>query len=152
MLEAMVAGGHEAIALAPREDLALALSEDRPRLPMLADTLELSRPPGAWTGSGTRADPRGNGCCAGGTWAARSTADGRPPTPWPILMTTAAMVLRVFALVIASGASAADWVIYSGLSIGTLVTLFVVPAFHMVLSSERVDQDGTDLENLEEVV
>jgi multidrug efflux pump len=60
----------------------------------------------------------------------------------PILMTTAAMVLGVFPLVIASGAGAAGrramgLVIFSGLSIGTLFTLFVVPAFYLLLASDR---------------
>jgi multidrug efflux pump len=59
----------------------------------------------------------------------------------PILMTTAAMVLGVFPLVIASGAGAAGrqamgWVIFAGLSIGTLFTLFVVPAFYLLLASD----------------
>jgi len=59
----------------------------------------------------------------------------------PILMTTAAMVLGVFPLVIASGAGAAGrqamgWVIFAGLSIGTLFTLFVVPAFYLLLGSD----------------
>jgi multidrug efflux pump len=61
----------------------------------------------------------------------------------PILMTTAAMVLGVFPLVIASGAGAAGrqamgWVIFAGLSIGTLFTLFVVPAFYLLLATEVV--------------
>jgi multidrug efflux pump len=57
----------------------------------------------------------------------------------PILMTTAAMVLGVAPLVFATGAGAAarfsmGLVIASGLSIGTLFTLFVVPAFYVVLA------------------
>jgi multidrug efflux pump len=57
----------------------------------------------------------------------------------PILMTTAAMVLGVMPLVFASGSGAAarfamGMVIASGLSIGTLFTLFVVPAFYLVLA------------------
>ena len=57
-----------------------------------------------------------------------------------ILMTTAAMVFGVYPLVIASGAGAAGrhdmgLVIFSGLSIGTLFTLFVVPSFYMLLGS-----------------
>jgi multidrug efflux pump len=57
----------------------------------------------------------------------------------PILMTTAAMVLGVAPLVFASGSGAAarfamGLVIASGLSIGTLFTLFVVPAFYVVLA------------------
>jgi multidrug efflux pump len=57
----------------------------------------------------------------------------------PILMTTAAMVLGVVPLVIASGAGAAGRrsmgvVIFFGLAIGTLFTLFVVPAFYAFVS------------------
>lgn len=57
----------------------------------------------------------------------------------PILMTTAAMVLGVTPLIIATGAGANSrynmgLVIASGLSIGTLFTLFVVPAFYLLLS------------------
>jgi multidrug efflux pump len=57
----------------------------------------------------------------------------------PILMTTAAMVLGVLPLVLATGAGAAarfamGLVIASGLSIGTLFTLYVVPAFYLVLA------------------
>jgi multidrug efflux pump len=60
----------------------------------------------------------------------------------PILMTTAAMVLGVIPLVIASGAGAAGrfamgLVIAAGLSIGTLFTLFVVPAFYMLLAADH---------------
>jgi multidrug efflux pump len=56
----------------------------------------------------------------------------------PILMTTAAMVLGVVPLVIASGAGAAGRrsmgiVLFTGLSIGTLFTLFVVPAMYILL-------------------
>lgn len=54
----------------------------------------------------------------------------------PIIMTTAAMVVGVFPLVIASGAGASGrrsigWVIFTGLSIGTLFTLFVVPSVYL---------------------
>jgi multidrug efflux pump len=60
----------------------------------------------------------------------------------PILMTTAAMVLGVVPLILASGAGAASRinmgvVIASGLAVGTLFTLFVVPAVYMVLSSAK---------------
>ncbi len=63
----------------------------------------------------------------------------------PILMTTGAMVLGVLPLVLAAGAGAAarfamGLVIASGLSIGTLFTLFVVPAFYVVLA-RRHDRD-----------
>ena len=54
----------------------------------------------------------------------------------------AAMVLGVFPLVIASGAGAAGrkamgLVIFSGLSIGTLFTLFVVPAIYLLLAQQH---------------
>ncbi len=63
----------------------------------------------------------------------------------PILMTTAAMVFGVLPLVIASGAGAAGrhamgLVIFTGLSIGTLFTLFVVPAMYMFLAGEHKAQ------------
>ncbi|WP_377706359.1 efflux RND transporter permease subunit [Pseudomonas protegens] len=58
----------------------------------------------------------------------------------PILMTTAAMVLGVVPLVWASGAGAAGrhdmgLVIFAGLSIGTLLTLFMVPAMYLFIGS-----------------
>ncbi|HNR91653.1 MAG TPA: efflux RND transporter permease subunit [Dokdonella sp.] len=74
----------------------------------------------------------------------------------PILMTTAAMVLGVVPLVIASGAGAAGrfnmgLVIATGLTIGTLFTLFVVPAFYMLLAEDhhgeakkRLEDAGSD--------
>ena len=57
----------------------------------------------------------------------------------PILMTTGAMVLGVIPLVIATGAGAAarhsiGIVISTGMSIGTLFTLFVVPCFYLLIS------------------
>lgn len=60
----------------------------------------------------------------------------------PILMTTAAMVLGVVPLVIASGAGAAGRksmgiVILTGLSIGTLFTLFVVPAMYLFIGEDH---------------
>jgi len=65
----------------------------------------------------------------------------------PILMTTAAMVLGVMPLVIASGAGAAGrfnmgLVISTGLAIGTLFTLFVVPAFYMLLAADHQKERG----------
>jgi multidrug efflux pump len=59
----------------------------------------------------------------------------------PILMTTAAMVLGVAPLLYASGAGAAarfsmGLVIASGMSIGTIFTLFVVPMFYTFISRE----------------
>ncbi len=60
----------------------------------------------------------------------------------PILMTTAAMVLGVMPLVTASGAGAVGrfslgLVISSGIAIGTLFTLFVVPAMYMLLATDH---------------
>lgn len=60
----------------------------------------------------------------------------------PILMTTFAMVLGVVPLIIATGAGARSrfnigLVIASGISIGTLFTLFVVPGIYMLLAAEH---------------
>jgi multidrug efflux pump len=60
----------------------------------------------------------------------------------PILMTTAAMVLGVLPLVIATGAGAAGRramgiVIFTGLSIGTIFTLFIVPAVYLLLAADH---------------
>jgi multidrug efflux pump len=60
----------------------------------------------------------------------------------PILMTTAAMVLGVVPLLAASGAGAVSrfdmgLVIASGLTVGTLFTLFVVPAVYMLLAADH---------------
>ena len=66
----------------------------------------------------------------------------------PILMTTAAMVLGVVPLITASGAGALSrfnmgLVIASGLAIGTLFTLFVVPAVYMMLAEDHHEKKGT---------
>jgi multidrug efflux pump len=60
----------------------------------------------------------------------------------PILMTTAAMVLGVVPLLLATGAGAASRVsigivIASGMTIGTLFTLFVLPAVYTVLGQDH---------------
>ncbi len=60
----------------------------------------------------------------------------------PILMTTAAMVLGVSPLILASGAGAVSrfnmgLVIASGLAIGTMFTLFVVPAVYMMIAQDH---------------
>lgn len=60
----------------------------------------------------------------------------------PILMTTAAMVLGVLPLLLATGAGAVSrfsigLVIASGISIGTLFTLFVVPAMYAMLAEQK---------------
>ncbi|MFZ2315441.1 MAG: efflux RND transporter permease subunit [Gammaproteobacteria bacterium] len=59
----------------------------------------------------------------------------------PIVMTTAAMVLGVIPLIMATGAGAESrfnigLVIATGISIGTCFTLFVVPAMYMLLADE----------------
>ncbi|MFZ2004584.1 MAG: efflux RND transporter permease subunit, partial [Stellaceae bacterium] len=61
----------------------------------------------------------------------------------PILMTTAAMVVGLFPLVTAAGAGAASRfsigiVVVCGMSIGTLFTLFVLPAVYTVLAKDHV--------------
>ncbi len=66
----------------------------------------------------------------------------------PILMTTAAMVLGVVPLITASGAGAASrynmgLVIASGLSIGTLFTLFVLPAVYLLIAA-RHEAEATE--------
>lgn len=60
----------------------------------------------------------------------------------PILMTTAAMVLGVLPLLIASGAGAAarfsmGIVIASGMALGTFFTLFVVPMFYTLIAKDK---------------
>ncbi|MHB1513284.1 MAG: efflux RND transporter permease subunit [Acidiferrobacter sp.] len=70
----------------------------------------------------------------------------------PILMTTAAMVIGVVPLLLATGPGAAarfalGLVIFTGLSLGSLFSLFVVPAMYMLLgkdhSHDRLSQNGT---------
>jgi multidrug efflux pump len=61
----------------------------------------------------------------------------------PILMTTFAMVLGVVPLIIATGAGAESrfnigLVIATGISIGTLFTLFVVPSIYMLLAEDHL--------------
>jgi multidrug efflux pump len=61
----------------------------------------------------------------------------------PILMTTAAMVVGLVPLLIASGAGAASRfsigiVVVAGMSVGTLFTLFVLPAVYTVLAKDHL--------------
>ena len=68
----------------------------------------------------------------------------------PILMTTAAMALAVVPLIIAEGAGAAarysmGLVIFTGLLIGTIFTLFVVPMFYTLISPEKHAATHDDL-------
>ncbi|HTN96618.1 MAG TPA: efflux RND transporter permease subunit, partial [Nordella sp.] len=68
----------------------------------------------------------------------------------PILMTTSAMVLGAVPLALATGAGAESrqqigWVIVGGMSVGTLLTLFVVPAVYSVVGRKAAvaPQDAT---------
>jgi multidrug efflux pump len=76
----------------------------------------------------------------------------------PILMTTGAMVLGVVPLVLASGAGAVGrnnmgMVIATGLSIGTLFTLFVVPAMYLFIAADRSRKTAAaDSSNAEVIV
>jgi multidrug efflux pump len=60
----------------------------------------------------------------------------------PILMTTGAMVLGAVPLAIATGAGAESrrqigWVIVGGMSLGTLLTIFVVPTMYTLLARKH---------------
>lgn len=60
----------------------------------------------------------------------------------PILMTTGAMVLGALPLALSSGAGAESrqqigWVIVGGMSLGTLLTIFVVPAVYSLLARKQ---------------
>jgi multidrug efflux pump len=72
----------------------------------------------------------------------------------PILMTTVAMVVGVMPLVTASGAGAVGrfnmgLVISTGIALGTLFTLFVVPAMYMFLATDRSKQSAIRREQLD---
>lgn len=61
----------------------------------------------------------------------------------PILMTTGAMVLGAVPLAIASGAGAESrqqigWVIVGGMSLGTALTIFVVPTMYLLFARKEV--------------
>jgi multidrug efflux pump len=65
----------------------------------------------------------------------------------PILMTTAAMVLGAVPLALAHGAGAESrqqigWVIVGGMSLGTVLTLFVLPAIYALLPERRAASLG----------
>jgi multidrug efflux pump len=59
----------------------------------------------------------------------------------PILMTTVAIVLGVFPLIMASGAGSASRfdigiVIASGMTVGTIFNLFVVPTMYLLIAKD----------------
>lgn len=61
----------------------------------------------------------------------------------PILMTTGAMVLGVLPLALATGAGAESreqigWVLVGGLTLGTFLTLFVVPVAYTLIADRRI--------------
>jgi multidrug efflux pump len=67
----------------------------------------------------------------------------------PILMTTGAMVLGALPLALASGAGAESrqqigWVIVGGMSVGTLLTIFVVPTVYSWFARSRVPGEITE--------
>jgi multidrug efflux pump len=66
----------------------------------------------------------------------------------PILMTTGAMVLGAVPLALAAGAGAESrrqigWVIVGGMSVGTLLTIFVIPTVYLLLARKRVPGEIT---------
>jgi multidrug efflux pump len=66
----------------------------------------------------------------------------------PILMTTGAMVLGALPLALAHGAGAESrqqigWVIVGGMSLGTILTVFVVPTVYTVFARRRVPGEIT---------
>jgi multidrug efflux pump len=67
----------------------------------------------------------------------------------PILMTTGAMVLGALPLALASGAGAESrqqigWVIVGGMTVGTLLTIFVVPTVYTWFARRRVPGEITE--------
>ena len=69
----------------------------------------------------------------------------------PILMTTAAMVLGVVPLILATGAGAASrfnigLVVATGISLGTLFTLFVLPGVYMYLAKDHSQDQKKEVE------
>jgi multidrug efflux pump len=67
----------------------------------------------------------------------------------PILMTTGAMVVGALPLALASGAGAESrqqigWVIVGGMSVGTLLTIFVVPTVYTWFARSRIPGEITE--------
>ncbi|QTA85573.1 efflux RND transporter permease subunit [Desulfonema magnum] len=74
----------------------------------------------------------------------------------PILMTAGTMILGSVPLALAHGAGAESreqigWVIVGGMSFGTLLTLFVVPAAYLLISRKRKKQESESAEMPETV-
>ncbi|MGY3237980.1 multidrug efflux pump [Bradyrhizobium sp. USDA 4472] len=74
----------------------------------------------------------------------------------PILMTTAAMVAGFIPLLTATGAGAASrfsigLVLAAGMSVGTLITLFVLPALYVTIASNHRGPASRDRANLAEL-
>ncbi|MFZ5605819.1 MAG: efflux RND transporter permease subunit [Pseudomonadota bacterium] len=72
----------------------------------------------------------------------------------PVLMTTAALVFAMIPLLLAKGPGAASRfsmgvVIASGMTIGTLFTLFVLPAFYLYLARDHAHDRKPDAEQAE---
>ncbi|MEY4426642.1 MAG: hypothetical protein RL535_940 [Pseudomonadota bacterium] len=70
----------------------------------------------------------------------------------PILMTTGAMVLGALPLAFSTGAGAESriqigWVIVGGMSLGTLLTIFVVPTMYSIFARKAVPGANTAVEN-----
>ncbi len=66
----------------------------------------------------------------------------------PILMTTGAMVLGALPLALATGAGAESrqqigWVIVGGMSLGTLLTIFVVPTMYTLFARKSTPGEIT---------
>jgi multidrug efflux pump len=66
----------------------------------------------------------------------------------PILMTTGAMVLGALPLALATGAGAESrqqigWVIVGGMTVGTLLTIFVVPTIYTWFARSKVPGEIT---------
>ena len=71
----------------------------------------------------------------------------------PIMMTTGAMVLGAVPLAIATGAGAESrrqigWVIVGGMSLGSLLTIFVVPAMYTLFARKKIPGPNTEPELL----
>jgi multidrug efflux pump len=73
----------------------------------------------------------------------------------PILMTTGAMVLGALPLALAHGAGAESgqaigWVIVGGMSLGTVLTLFVIPTAYLLIARRRHPLENEEMTLTEE--